>query len=256
MRRILVSHPSRSGRTIPELGLERRFNAQVTRVRRADLDLVPSPDLKIVLGDRLRVVAPRDRLPEVARFFGDSERELAEIDYVAFTLGITAGLLLGLVPVALFGTNIALGAAGGPLVVALILGRLGRWGRLNFLLPYEVNQALRQLGLLVFLAGVGISAGGALMQVRGLEAIKMLGLGATVTLVTSVAALALARFVSKSSVISSLGATSGMQTQPATLAAAYELTGKSEDTYVAYAIVYPTAMIGKILIAQLIAALA
>ena len=79
MRRILVSRREHAGRKLEELNLARRFNAQVTRLRRADVDLVPSQDFRIEIGDRLRVVAPRERLPEVAKFFGDSERELAEV---------------------------------------------------------------------------------------------------------------------------------------------------------------------------------
>jgi putative transport protein len=255
MRRILVSKRNLAGCTIRELELDRKFNAQVTRLRRADVELVPSPTLRIELGDRLRVVAPRERLKEIGVFFGDSERELAEIDFVALSLGISAGLLVGLIPVWIFGTKVSLGAAGGPLVLALVLGRLGKTGPLNWTLPYEVNHALRELGLLLFLAGVGVSAGGAIGQIKGREGLAMLGLGALVTIVTSLATLVCARRFARASVITSIGITSGMQTQPATLAAAYELSEKSDETYIAYALVYPVAMIGKIVLAQLIAAL-
>jgi putative transport protein len=255
MRRILVSDHDVAGRPLSELDLERKFNAQVTRVRRADLDLVPSPDFKVLLGDRLRVVAPRERLPQVARFFGDSEKELAEIDFIALTIGIMAGLFFGLVPIALFGTEVTLGTAGGPLIVALLLGRVGRLGPLHFLLPFEVNQALKQLGLLLFLAGVGIGAGAALTQVVGKDALVIVGLGALVTMVTSLLTLLLATTWGGAGVVTALGVTSGMQTQPATLAAAYELSEESEKIYVGYALVYPVAMIGKILIAQILAAL-
>jgi putative transport protein len=254
-RRILVSDRALAGCPISALELDRKFNAQVTRVRRADLDLVPSPDFRVLLGDRLRVVAPRKRLPEVARFFGDSAKELAEIDFMALTLGIAGGLLFGLIPFSLMGTDVTLGVAGGPLVVALLLGRRGRVGSLNFHLPFEVNQSLKQLGLLLFLAGVGISAGAALTQVLGTEALITVGLGAVVTLVTSLVTLTLSTTWGKADVVTSLGVTSGMQTQPATLGAAYELSEESEQVYVAYALVYPVAMIGKILIAQLLAAL-
>lgn len=255
MRRILVSDRHLAGRPLADFDLEKKFNAQVTRVRRADLDLVPSPDFKVLLGDRLRVVAPRDRLVDVARFFGDSARELAEIDFVALTIGISIGLMFGLMPFELFGTEVKLGAAGGPLIVALVVGKIGRLGRLNFLLPFEVNQSLRQLGLLLFLAGVGISSGAALTQVVGSEALVIVGLGALVTLVTSLVTLLLATTWGKAGVVTSMGVTSGMQTQPATLAYAYEQSEQSEKVYVGYALVYPVAMIGKIIIAQLLAAL-
>lgn len=253
MRRVLVSKRDHVGCSLSELDLERRFNAQVTRLRRADLDIVPSPDLRLELGDRLRVVAPTDRLPALSAFFGDSERELAEIDFVALALGLCAGLLLGQIPISILGTTLELGTAGGPLVVSLLVGRLGRTGPLVWALPYEANTLIRELGLLLFLAGVGTSAGGKLAGVLDQQGLAMLVLGAVVTLVTSGVALVLAELWAKASVVSSLGASSGMQTQPATLAAAYELGGRSEETYVAYAVVYPVAMIAKILLAQVIA---
>lgn len=256
MRRILLSRNELVGCAIGELGLEERFNAQVTRVRRADVDLLPSEQLRLERGDRLRVVAPVDRLSELGRYFGDSERELAAIDYVAFTLGICAGLLLARVPLPIAGTRLQLGSAGGPLLVALVLGRLGRTGHLVWSIPHEANVVLRELGLLLFLAGVGLGAGGHLAEVYSEQGLVMLGLGAGVTFVASGIALALAHTWGRASVTSSLGATSGMQTQPATLSAAFDLSGRSEETMVAYALVYPTAMIGKILLAQLIVLLA
>src|SRR5690606_9632825 len=140
------------GQRLESLSLDRRFGAQVTRVRRADIDLVPSPEFRIELGDRLRVVAPREKLPAIAQYFGDSERELAEVDFVALALGLALGLLLGTIEVQLFGSDVSLGTAGGPLLVALVLGRLGRLGSLTFSLPFETSVVLRELGLLLFLA--------------------------------------------------------------------------------------------------------
>ncbi len=256
MRRILVSHHALAGCSLAELELDRRFNAQVTRVRRADVDIVPSEELRLQRGDRLRVVAPAERLPEISRFFGDSERELAELDYVALAIGVSLGLVVARIPLPIAGTSLELGSAGGPLIVALVLGRLGRTGRFVWSLPYEANLVLRELGLLLFLAGVGIGAGGRLGDVYSRQGLMMLGLGAFVTLLASLVALPLAHSWGRASVTSSLGAATGMQTQPATLSAAFELCGRSEETYVAYALVYPTAMIGKVLLAQLIVLIA
>jgi putative transport protein len=191
-------------------------------------------------------------LPEISGFFGDSERELAELDYMALALGLCAGLLLAHVPIPLFGTELSLGIAGGPLLVALGLGRLERTGPLIWMVPYEINYALRELGLLLFLAGVGVSAGGHLSEVLSRQGLVMLALGALVTFVATLLTLTLTQRWCKSSVISSLGAASGMQTQPATLSAASELSARSAQTFVAYAVVYPVAMIAKILLAQLV----
>ena len=255
MRRILVSCRELVGRRLGDLELDRRFNAQVTRVRRADVDMVPSESFELQRGDRLRVVAPVDRLTEVSRFFGDSERELAELDYVALSLGIALGLLLARVPLPIAGTRLELGSAGGPLIVALALGKLGRSGHLVWSVPYEANLVLRELGLLLFLAGVGLTAGGHLFDVFSREGLLMLALGVLVTLLGTGLALTLAHHWARASVTSSLGVTAGLQTQPASLASAFDLCGRSEETYVAYAVVYPTAMIGKIVIAQLIVTL-
>ncbi len=256
MRRVLVSRPEHVGCSIDELDLDRRFNAQVTRIRRADVDFVPTGDTRLAQGDRLRVVAPARRLREVSQFFGDSERQLAEVDYVALGLGLAAGLLLAHIPVPAFGVDLTLGAAGGPLIIALLLGRLSRTGPLVWLLPYEANRVVRDLGLLLFLAGVGVSAGASMDGVFTQEGLALLGLGIAVTTVTTTVALLLARFLAAAEVITSLGAASGMQTQPATLEAAFELSGQSNETYVSYALVYPVAMISKILIAQLLAVFA
>lgn len=252
MRRILVSKREFVGVTLGELDLARRFNAQVTRLRRADFDLVPSDEIRLEIGDRLRVVAPVERLRELSRFLGDSEREI-EVDYVALAIGLCAGLLLARIPLQVFGTTLTLGTAGGPLLAALILGRLGRSGQFVWAMPYESNLTLREFGLLLFLAGVGVNAGGKLAGVMNREGLIIIGIGMCVTLVTTAVALFLMRRWSGAGVVAALGGASGLQTQPATLAAAFELSQRSEETYVAYALVYPLAMIGKILIAQILA---
>ncbi|MBL8788141.1 MAG: transporter [Deltaproteobacteria bacterium] len=252
MRRVLVSKKSLVGKRLSDLHIDQRFGAQVTRLRRADVDLLPSPDMRLELGDRIRVVAPTEKLPELARFFGDSERDLAQLDFVALAIGIAAGLLLALLPVPGPGAVMHLGVAGGTLLASLFLGRLGRTGPLVWSLPYEVMTSLRDLGLLLFLAGVGVSAGANLGKLEGTSALGMFAAGATITVVASVVGLALMHRWAGASVIGSMGATAGLQTQPATLGAAYEFSGRSEETYVAYALVYPVAMIGKILLAQIL----
>lgn len=254
-RRVLVSRRDLVGMKLSDLDLDVKYNAQVTRLRRADLDLLPSPDMRLELGDRLRVVAPVERVAEVSKFFGDSERALADIDFTSFALGLSLGLVLARIPIPIPGGELKLGIAGGPLLVALVLGRLGRSGRFLWSITYEANTALRGLGLLLFLAGVGVSAGAQFTSVLGGLGLSMFALGAVVTLVTTILGMVVLRRYARAGVISTLGACSGMQTQPATLAAAHELSGRSEDTYVAYAMVYPVAMIGKILLAQLLVVL-
>lgn len=255
MRRILVSQRALVGKQIKDLDLGARFSAQVTRLRRADLDILPSPDMRLELGDRLRVVAPTSRMNEVTRFFGDSERALAQLDFVALALGLSLGLLVAQLTLPSPGAPLSLGLAGGPLLVALVLGRLGRTGPLVWQLPYESNTTLRELGLVIFLAGVGVSAGGRIANLPGGEALSMFGLGVVVTLTASFVMLTLVHRFAKTTIIGALGSTTGMQTQPASLAVAYDISGRAEDVWVTYAIAFPFAMIGKILIAQLLVTL-
>jgi len=136
-------------------------------------------------------------------------------------------------------------------VAGLVLGRLARTGPLTWSIPLESNHALRHIGLLFFLAGVGVMAGGRFFEAFSTNGILLVTLGLITTTLTTALTLLLLRHSGKATVISAIGATSGMQTQPATLARAYEMS-QSEETYVAYATTYPVAMVGKILLAQLI----
>lgn len=252
MRRVLVSNKKLVGKTIEELELDRRFNAQITRLRRADLDIVPTAMMTIELGDRLRIVMPKESVSDVTQFFGDSERHIAELDYTAITLGICLGVLVGMIPIPIpGGASLSLGFAGGPLIVALVLGKIGRSGPIVWSIPHESNMALRHIGLLFFLAGVGVSAGGLFLRAIEETGWQLILLGFLITTITTATTMLLLRTFAGGSVFATLGATSGMQTQPATLARAHELT-RSDQVYITYATTYPVAMIGKILLAQII----
>src|SRR5262249_30771573 len=127
---------------------------------RGDVDLVAEPELELELGDRIRIVAPPERMREIATFFGDSYRSLGEIDVLTFAIGIAAGLALGAIAVPLpGGSTFSLGSAGGPLVVGLVLGAVGRTGPFVWQLPYTAGLTVRQLGTVVFLAAIGLRTG-------------------------------------------------------------------------------------------------
>jgi len=254
VRRLVVSNRDVVGKTLGELRLGERFNAQATRLRRGDVDIVPLPDMRLEPGDRLRIVAPADALEEVARLLGDSPRRVAELDYTAIALGIAIGVAVGMVPIPIPGGGVLrLGFAGGPLLVALVLGKLGRTGPFSWFVPYEANMTMRHIGLLLFLAGVGVTAGGRLTEALARSGWQIFILGAAITIVTTTVAMVLLRVFGRAGVVAAMGATAGMHTQPATLARAHEMTG-TDDVYVAYATTYPVAMIAKILIAQAIIA--
>jgi putative transport protein len=250
-RRIFVSNPRIVGRPLRDLQLPQRYSALVTRVRRGDMELLPHGDTVLELGDRVRVVALRERMDEVSEFFGDSYRALSEIDILTFSLGLAMGLLIGMIPIPLpGGTVFRLGVAGGPLVVALILGARERTGPLVWNIPYSANLTLRQIGLVLFLAGVGTRSGYAFVSTFTQSGgIALFGAGAGITCGIAFMTLWIGHKLLRIPMSLLIGMLAGLQTQPAVLAFALEQT-KNDAPNIGYTTVYPMAMITKILLAQ------
>lgn len=252
-RRIFVSNPRVAGRRLGSLDLFERFGATVTRVRRGDDDFLPHDDMVLELGDRVRVVTHRERMGEVTAFFGDSYRAVSEVDILTFSLGLALGLLLGIVPIPLpGGVTFKLGFAGGPLIVALVLGTLGRSGGMVWSLPYSANMTLRQIGLVLFLAGIGTRAGyGFVSTLAKGGGLAIFAAGAVITCVTALTALFVGHRLLKIPMSILIGMVAGLQTQPAVLGYALEQTGNDLPN-IGYASVYPVATIGKILLVQVL----
>ncbi|MBX7194319.1 MAG: transporter [Sandaracinaceae bacterium] len=252
-RRIFVSRKDVVERPLRELHLLERFGATVTRVRRGDVELLPDDDTELELGDRVRVIAPRARMAELTRLFGDSYTALGELDVLTFGLGIVLGLALGEVPIPLpLGLSFRLGVAGGPLVVGLILGRIGRTGPLVWSLPYAASVTLRQLGLVLFLAGVGLRSGHAFVEtLSGGGGLGLLLAGGGVTFVSALVVLGVAHRVLRMPFAVVLGVVSGIHTQPAALAFATDRS-RNDLPRLGYASVFPIATVAKIVIAQLL----
>lgn len=254
-RRMFVSNPAVAGRTLKELKLMEQFGAIATRVRRGDVEMLAHDHTVLELGDRVRIVARRQDMDRIARFLGDSYRALSEIDVLTFSLGIAAGLLVGLIPIPLPGGLVfTLGFAGGPLIVALILGALGRTGPLVWTLPYSANLTLRQIGLIMFLAGVGTRAGYAFISTfaQG-NALPLFFTGAVITTLTSLATLWIGYRMLKIPLSLLMGLLAGLQTQPAVLGFALEQT-ENDLPNQGYARMFALAVIVKIILAQLLAA--
>ncbi|MCP2502010.1 MAG: transporter [Deltaproteobacteria bacterium] len=252
-RRIFVSNPRVAGRQLGSLTLYERFGATVTRVRRGDDDFLPHDNMVLQPGDRVRVVARRDRMADVTSFFGDSYRAVSEVDILSFSLGLALGLLLGIVPIPLpGGITLKLGFAGGPLIVALILGTVERSGNLVWSLPYSVNMTLRQTGLVMLLAGIGTRAGYGFVSTFATEGgFSIFAAGAAITFLTALATLWVGHRLMKIPMNLLIGMVGGGQTQPAVLAYTLEQTGNDLPN-IGYASVYPVATIGKILLAQVL----
>ncbi|GAP15558.1 predicted permease [Longilinea arvoryzae] len=252
-RRVFVSDPEVAGRKLRDLHLGERFGAIVSRVRHGDLEILPHGDTLLALGDQVRILAPHNQLTPVANFFGDSYRAVSEIDVLAFGLGVALGLLVGMIPIPLpGGVTLRLGLAGGTLVVGLALGALGRTGPIMWEIPYSANLTLRQVGLVLFLAGVGTRAGYAFFStLRQGDGWLVLGAGAAITCITGLATLWMGHKVLRIPMSLMVGVLAGLQTQPAVLGFGLEQSG-NELPNIGYATVYPVAMIVKILLAQVL----
>lgn len=251
-RRVFVSSEAVVGKRVAELDLEKRMSATVTRLRRGDVDIVPTPDTRLEYGDRARVLTRRANFPAVSQLFGDSIKGTAETDFGSVAVGMVLGALVGLLAIPIpGGGTIRLGLAGGPLLVSLVLGKLERSGRICWVIPISANLTLRQIGLLLFLAGVGTNAGYAFAKTIRVNGLQMLLAGAAVTFAVTLATLVIGYKGLGIPFDSLMGLMSGLQTQPACLAFANNVA-RSEAPNVAYAGVYPVAMIVKIVLAQLL----
>jgi putative transport protein len=236
---------------VAQSGLE-RFHATITRLRRGDADFVPDSDTVLELGDRVRVVAPAAELERVSKYLGDSIRALSETDFLSLSLGVVLGVLLGMVPLPLpNGMTFKLGFAGGPLIVALVAGRLERTGPITWGLPFEANLVMRQLGLVLFLAGIGTRAGQGLTSTFASGGGLMIATGAVVTAVVAVGGILAGYRFLRLPMSAVMGIVSGMHTQPACLAFAAQHS-RNDMPSQWYASVYPASMIAKILLAQVL----
>lgn len=253
-RRVAVSNHEIAGRTIADLKLLRRFGATATRVRRGDVDLLATDDLVLQIGDRVRIVAPRERMAAVAKMLGDSERGAGEMDVTGFALGLTLGLLLGLVSFPLpGGGTFELGMAGGPLVVGLLLGRVQRSGPLIWALPFQAATALNQLGIVLFLAYAGTNAGDDLVAaLQTDQGVRILGAGLAVTAFAAFALTMLGPLLAGIAGPRLTGVIAGFQTQPAVLTFANERAGADPRVNLGYALAYPVAMIVKVVVAPVL----
>ncbi|GAA1687732.1 aspartate:alanine exchanger family transporter [Microbacterium sediminicola] len=253
-RRTILSDSRWSGRSIAQLGLAERFGATIVRVRRGDVEFLGTPDFVLHQGDRLRVVAPRDTLPEVTAFLGDSERGMTELNPVALGLGIAAGMALGLIEIPLpGGSHLAIGSAAGALVIGIVMGRIGRIGRFVTTIPHAAATALGELGLLLFLAYAGSKAGSQILQAIGSgEILALLGVGAVTTVVGMFGILFALRRLTDVGATKLSGVIAGAQTNTAVLAFAQDRAGQDVRVALGYSLVYPTALVVKILLAQLL----
>lgn len=258
-RRITVSEPRIAGRTIGELDeiLFNKFGAKISRVRRGDADMLAVPEFMIELGDRVRVIGPTSDMKVISKFFGDSSRGFSDLNPVALGLGMALGITIGVIRFPLpGGSTFAIGSAAGALLVGLVFGRLGRIGKQVTALPNTTNAVLSELGLLLFLAQAGTTAGGQIaLAFESGTWVQILLLGVIFTSTLAITLYLVMRYVFKMGGTQLSGLLAGAQTQPAVLAFANGRTDSDPRVALGYALVYPVAMIGKILVATILGSL-
>jgi len=253
-RRIAVSSALVAGRPLKELGLPDRFGATATRVRRGDIDFLATDDFVIHVGDRVRITAPKSRMGDVSKFFGDSEHKASSVNPVGMMLGIVIGLLIGMLTIPLPGAaQLSLGVAGGVLVAGLVLGRVQRSGPILWSIPYPAANALAEYGMLAFLAYAGSRSGANLVKALQSDVgPRLFVVGVVVTATAALMLRILGPRVGGMSGSALAGALGGTQTQPAVLAFANDRTGADPRVSLGYALVFPVAMILKVLLAPLV----
>ena len=254
-RRFVVSNPAVAGRSVAQLNLPGRFGGVITRVLRGDADLLARDDLVLQPGDRVLAVVPRSEMDAVARHLGDSERKVSEVDALALGLGLSLGLLVGAVTVPLGGgASFSLGAAAGPLVVGMVLGALHRTGPLTWDVPLPANLTIRQLGLLLFLAAVGLASGPAFAASAFTGTGVRVGVLALAVLATSALVFGVGGRLLGLSAPRTAGGLAGFVGQPAVLSFATQRL--SDDRIEAgYAALFALGIIVKILLVQVFGAL-
>lgn len=253
-RRILVTNKAVLGKNIDELHFPQRLGVNITRIRRGEIEIPPSPNVSLQYGDTLVAVGEEEAIKKAASQLGDSLKQLNHPQIIPVFVGIALGVILGSLPFKFPGMPAAvkLGLAGGPLIAAIILSSLGHFGPLVWYMPNSANFALRELGIVLFLACVGVNSGEAFFNAlaNGTGWYWMF-CGALITALPLIVVALFARGVKKLNYMTLCGLLSGSMTDPPALAFAGQATG-SDAPSIAYAAVYPLTMLLRVVTAQIL----
>ncbi len=253
-RRILVTQSKMNGKRLGELHLRTLYGVNITRVNRSGMDIFASYNLTLQVGDRVMVVGPQDAVERVANLMGNSLKRLDHPNIVTIFVGIFLGILFGSLPIAFPGipTPVKLGLAGGPLIVAILIGRFGYKLKLVTYTTMSANLMLREIGIALFLASVGVKAGANFVQtvVEG-DGLLYVGCGFLITVIPLLVMGVIARMRYKMNYFMLMGLMAGSTTDPPALAYANQ-TASNNAPAVGYSTVYPVTMFLRILTAQLL----
>ena len=258
VERVVVTNENVLGKRIRDLHFKERYDVVISRLNRAGVELVASGDISLQFGDILNLVGRPSAIDAVANVLGNAQQKLQQVQMLPVFIGIGLGVLLGSIPVFVpgFPAALKLGLAGGPLIMALILGRIGSIGKLYWFMPPSANLALRELGIVLFLSVVGLKSGGDFVNtlVNG-EGLSWIGYGALITAVPLITVGILARMLAKMNYLTMCGMLAGSMTDPPALAFANNLHPTSGAAALSYATVYPLVMFLRLITPQLLAVL-
>ncbi|EOL1516256.1 putative transporter [Escherichia coli] len=258
VERVVVTNENVLGKRIRDLHFKERYDVVISRLNRAGVELVASGDISLQFGDILNLVGRPSAIDAVANVLGNAQQKLQQVQMLPVFIGIGLGVLLGSIPVFVpgFPAALKLGLAGGPLIMALILGRIGSIGKLYWFMPPSANLALREQGIVLFLSVVGLKSGGDFVNtlVNG-EGLSWIGYGALITAVPLITVGILARMLAKMNYLTMCGMLAGSMTDPPALAFANNLHPTSGAAALSYATVYPLVMFLRIITPQLLAVL-
>ena len=252
--RIVVTKEKVLGKSLRELALVEDRGVTISRILRAGMEIPAQAGTPLAFGDTLTVVGAKEDIDAVAAELGNEQSRLQEVQFPALFFGIALGVLLGSIPLAVPGlpAPLKLGLAGGPLMAAIVLGRLGHWGPFTWYIPPAANHALREFGIVLFLAVVGIVAGNGFFDtlIHG-DGVKWMGYGILITLVPLIVVGFIARIFARFNYLSLCGVLAGSMTDPPALAFAVAMSPTGAAS-VAYVSVYPLVMFLRILAPQVL----
>lgn len=253
LQSLLLTNKDFINKSIGYMNLQGTFGCTITRVRRSGIDLSPEPDLLLKFGDKLMVAGEKEDLKELSQMLGNDEKRLSDTDFFPIAAGIVLGVLFGKLNISFSDSfSFSPGLTGGILMVALVLSAIGKTGPIIWSMSGSANQLLRQMGLLLFLSEVGTSAGVNLVSTFQESGWTLFGVGMAITMVPMIVAVLFGYWVFKINILDLIGTIAGGMTSTPGLAAADSMSDSSAPS-IAYATVYPIAMVFLILFIQLIA---
>lgn len=253
-RKILVTRPEINGTKLGDLRLRNSFGINITRVNRAGIDLLPSRSLRLQLGDRVTIVGEARSIESAGHLLGNEAKELRTPNLTSVFIGIVTGLLLGSIPFAIPGMSmpVKLGIAGGPIIIGILMGAFGPRFHIATYMSQSANLMLRQLGLTIYLAGLGLSAGNGFFEtVWSLQGLKWVAICCALTIVPVLVVSLFATKVFKTDYAKNVGMLCGSMANPIALNYANSMA-EGDEPAVAYATVYPISMFLRVILAQII----